>query len=76
MSNPFTEHPRSVGETYLQHAGFALKVAGVAQLAALAAALHALFPFWGQTTASGLLLGLADRIREARGRMAARMPQD
>ncbi len=71
--NPFTVHPRSVGEGYWQHCGFALRVAHRALAAGLAAATHALFPFWFQTTASEILLKLADEIRAAR--VKAR-PQD
>lgn len=68
MSNPFTAHPRSVGQGYLQHAGFALGVAGRALAIAGVATLHALLPFAFETTASEMLLKLADEIRAARAK--------
>jgi hypothetical protein len=64
--NPFTVHPRSVGEGYWQHCSFALRVARRALAAGLAAATHAVFPFWLQSTASTTLLELAEEIRAAR----------
>jgi hypothetical protein len=66
VQNPFTAHPRAAGETYWQHFGFAMRVAGSAIVAGCAAALHAVFPFLMERTASGMLLGLADRINAAR----------
>ena len=51
MSNPFTEHPRSVNETYGEHFGFALKFGVKMTLGGLAAMLHAVFPFLFITTA-------------------------
>lgn len=66
MSNPFTAHLQEAGETYWQHFGFAMRVAGLSIAAGLAAALHAIFPFVMQRTASQILLGLAGRISAAR----------
>jgi hypothetical protein len=66
VPNPFTAHPRAAGETYWQHFGFAMKVAASAMVAGCAAALHAVFPFLMERTASRILLGLADRINAAR----------
>ncbi|MDH3704803.1 MAG: DUF6356 family protein [Acidimicrobiia bacterium] len=40
----FTDHPHSVGETYGEHARFALRFAGQLALAAGAAAVHAVCP--------------------------------
>jgi hypothetical protein len=68
MRNPFTEHPRSAGQTYLQHLGFALSVAGRAAVIALLAALHAVFPFLAPAAAGDRLLALADEVRAARAR--------
>lgn len=51
----FTAHPASVGETYVQHAGFALRFAGALFLASLAALVHAVLPFACQTTASRIV---------------------
>lgn len=69
-SNPvpsLTAHPASVGETWSQHAGFALSVAGTLAVAAGAAAVHAVLPFLCQTTASRAIDRLHDRIHGPRG---------
>ena len=57
----FTEHPRSVDESYFEHFGFALWFAGQLGLAALAALSHALFPFTCQRTASRIVARLYER---------------
>ena len=41
MANPFTEHPRSVGETYLEHGAFACRYGAKMALGGLAATLEA-----------------------------------
>ncbi len=50
----FTEHPHSIGETYLEHmicaAGYGLKMI----IAGFAAIIHSVFPFLFETTASDL----------------------
>lgn len=51
MKNPFTAHPRSVNETYLEHLGFAMRFGGKMTVGGLAALLHAVFPFLFVTTA-------------------------
>jgi len=66
--NPFTTHPASVGETYLQHGRFALAFGIRMFLGGLAAMVHAAFPFLFVTTASRMLDELnAKRDRGARG---------
>ncbi len=40
----FIDHPHAVGESYTQHAGFALRFAGQLAMAAGAAAVHAVCP--------------------------------
>ena len=71
MSNPFTAHPASVGETYGQHLRFALRFGTLMTLGGLGAAVHALFPFLFVTTASRVLDDLnALRDRNARRRAA------
>ena len=50
--NPFTAHPRSVGESYFQHLRFALRFGVKMTGGGLAAILHSLFPFCFVTTAS------------------------
>jgi len=51
--NPFTEHPASVGETWSQHALFALSCAALLAWALFTAMTHALFPFLFKTTTHG-----------------------
>jgi hypothetical protein len=67
MSNPFTDHPHHVGETYLQHlrfaSGFGLKMIG----GGLACVIHGLFPFLFTTTGSRTIRGLHDIITAPRG---------
>lgn len=62
MSNPFTTHPKSVGETYLEHAGVALWLAGQCVLAGLIALTHAVFPFFYERGASGRIAALNEFI--------------
>ena len=59
-ANPFTKHPHSVGETYLEHFLIAVGVARQLLLAALAALIHALLPFLFPTTASNKIRALND----------------
>lgn len=58
----FTEHPASVGETYLQHlcvaSGFALRML----VGAVACFLHALLPFAFGHTASDCINDLHERM--------------
>lgn len=64
MSNPFTAHPASVGETYGEHFRFALAFGARMTLGGLAAMLHAVLPFLFITAASRRLdelNGLRDR---------------
>ena len=51
MKNPFSEHPRSVNETYGEHFGFALQFGAKMTLGGLAAMIHAVFPFLFVATA-------------------------
>jgi hypothetical protein len=52
MTNPFTEHPRSVNESYAQHFRFAWKFGAKMTLGGLAALVHAVFPFLFVSTSS------------------------
>jgi hypothetical protein len=67
MTNPFTAHPASVGETYPQHFAFALAFGLRMTIGGLAAMVHAVLPFAFITTASRCLDELnARRDRGAR----------
>jgi len=69
MARWFVEHPRSVGETYLEHLRSAYGFAGVLALAALACAVHGLAPALFQRTGSGLVKRLHDRMLVSRTRL-------
>jgi len=64
----FTEHPASVGETYLEHlctaAGFATRM----MLGGVACFLHALLPFAFRRTGSACIEQLHDRMVTNRAR--------
>jgi hypothetical protein len=71
MSNPFTAHPASVGETYGQHFRFALAFGTRMTLGGFAAAIHAVLPFLFITTASRML----EELNSMRDRNAGRVPR-
>jgi hypothetical protein len=64
MTNPFTAHPASVGQTYGEHFAFALAFGLRMALGGLAAIVHAVFPFVFITTASRTV----DELNALRGR--------
>jgi len=68
MRNPFTAHPNDVGETYAQHAVFAMRYGAKMTLGGLAAFAHGLFPFLFRTTGSRITDELAATLAEARAR--------
>jgi hypothetical protein len=69
MFKAFTQHPASVGETYLGHMATAFGFAATLAVASACCALHAIFPFAFKTAGSR-------RIRELYQRMVThRAPQ-
>ena len=54
----FLDHPRSVEESYLEHAAFAGRFSGRLFLAACAAMIHALIPCLFEKTASRMVADL------------------
>ena len=60
----FTEHPASVGETYLEHQRRAFRVARLLLVAAVAAVVHALVPALFKTQASDRVAEIHDEIRD------------
>ena len=58
----FLDHPESVDETYFEHMRFAGTFSFWLLLAGLAAAVHAIVPALGETTASRILTRLHNRI--------------
>jgi uncharacterized protein DUF6356 len=72
MRNPFTAHPREVGETYLEHGFFACRYGAKMTWGGVAAFLHGLFPFLFQSTGSRITRELNATLEESRARAAAR----
>jgi len=72
MTNPFTSHPHSVGETYLEHGAFACRYGAKMTLGGLAAILHGVFPFLFRTTGSRITRELAAILDASAARAAAR----
>jgi hypothetical protein len=62
MFKLFTSHPDSVGESYLQHAGFAMSFGLRMFVGALACMLHGLFPFLFQRTGSRIIRELNQKL--------------
>jgi len=58
----FTDHPATVGETYGEHFAAASYFARKLLVAAGACAVHAVFPFLFEKTASGIIRGLHERM--------------
>ncbi len=66
MSKHFTEHPASVGESYLEHFRFAARCSGHLAVAAGAAAVHAVVPSLCATTASERICALHSEVTSGR----------
>jgi hypothetical protein len=62
----FTAHPRTVGETYLQHQRQAFYYAGSLFLAGMAAIVHGLVPCLFEHTASHMVARLQARMAARR----------
>lgn len=65
----FTEHPQSVGETYVQHLGVASRCGASMIVAGFACVVHALLPFLFERTASDCLTRLYQRMVAQRSRL-------
>jgi hypothetical protein len=74
VRNPFTAHPHDVGETYAEHAVFAVRYGAKMAAGGIAAAVHGVFPFLFRTTASRITGELKQMLDEARSR--GRTPKD
>lgn len=64
----FTEHPRSVGETYFEHMGSAFSFGWRMVAAGIACLLHGLFPFLFVKTGSAAVHHLHQRMITHRSR--------
>ena len=72
MRNPFTAHPRDVGETYLEHGVFACRYGLKMTLGGIAAFIHGIFPFLFQKTGSTVTRELNETLEQSAARAAAR----
>jgi hypothetical protein len=63
VKSAFLRHPCAVDESYGQHMAFALRFAGKLFLAALAALVHAVFPFLFERTASRMIDSMHAQIQ-------------
>jgi hypothetical protein len=72
----FTEHPRSVGETYLQHLHSAWSFSASMIGGGLACFVHGLFPFLCTSTGSSAIRRLHERMVVNRARTAPAEPED
>ncbi|CAN1559721.1 hypothetical protein MCEMIH16_02584 [Caulobacteraceae bacterium] len=60
--NPFTDHPRSVGESYGKHLGVATSFGVTMILGGLASVIHGLCPWLFPTTGSRTIKKLYNRL--------------
>ena len=72
MKNPFTAHPNSVGESYLEHGLFACRYGAKMTAGGIAAFLHGLMPFLFKTTGSRITRELAATLEASAARAKAR----
>ena len=62
--NPFTRHPREVGESYFKHMGAATRVGFKMAGGAIACFVHAVFPFLFVKTGSETIDSLHRQIHK------------
>ena len=62
MLRVFTQHPRTVGESYFEHLGSACGFAATMAVGAMVCLLHGLFPFAFQSSGSRRIRDLHDRM--------------
>tara|TARA_B110000008_G_scaffold194893_1_gene193448 strand:- start:150 stop:350 length:201 start_codon:yes stop_codon:yes gene_type:complete len=64
VSNIFSEHPKEVGETYLEHLIAACRYGLILFRLFIIAIIHAVFPFVFKKTVSDKILELADQLQK------------
>ncbi|MBM3542816.1 MAG: hypothetical protein FJX51_12290, partial [Alphaproteobacteria bacterium] len=62
LRRPFTAHPESVGESYVQHLAFAASVGARMIVAGVACMIHGILPFLFVRTGSRTIVALYGRI--------------
>jgi hypothetical protein len=68
VKNIFTEHPKSVGETYIQHLFNALRYAFTFSLLFFIALIHAILPFLFARTASDIVCEMSADMECRKGK--------
>ena len=68
MPNPFTDHPRAVGETYGEHLRYATGFGWTMVKGGLACMVHGLFPFLFDKTGSTAVRQLYDKLHCTKAR--------
>lgn len=63
MANPFTRHPRQVGESYVEHLGTASVFGLTMMVGGLCVIVHAVLPFLFERTGSRTMDKLHKRMR-------------
>ncbi|HEY1071880.1 DUF6356 family protein [Brevundimonas sp.] len=71
LKDLFTEHPKSVGETYFEHMGMAASFGAAMFIGAAACFVHALIPGLCVRTGSGVVTDLHHRMVTHRTKSAA-----
>ena len=66
MKNPFTRHPHSIGETYLEHMNKAVDTDIKIQLVTFILLTHAVCPFLFEHTASDKLYKITKSLQQRR----------
>ena len=64
ITEKFTDHPASVGQTYFEHFKFAVKVSTSLLKAFSACLIHAIYPPVHKNTASATIAELHNRIEQ------------
>ena len=72
----FTDHPRSVGETYMEHLESAWSFGARLMLAASACVIHGIFPFLFTRTGSSTIRSLYNDMLTSRSRAQASADAD
>ncbi|KQU51270.1 hypothetical protein ASG72_16050 [Bosea sp. Leaf344] len=71
VTDIFTRHPASVGESYTEHFGVAIRYSGRMFAAGFCALVHAFLPFLFEKTASGIVRRMVADMDRRTGTPAA-----
>jgi hypothetical protein len=71
LEDLFTDHPRSVGETYFEHMESSWSFGARMMLAAMACLIHGIFPFLFTRTGSSAIRSLYNDMLTNRSRVRA-----